>query len=190
MPPSAIKTVRDVIYWQYAAIMTGAATGRKNDWGLRMHFFTQLKSGEIAWSTSVREWLLERENPDVCIYCGATETLTTEHMLPRSRGGQDVFDNVVRVCKSCNSSKGAKGLYEWKGLEAKNGHSRIAEGKYLKYLYSLHEHNGTLDHALADICPCCLQEKCTEEQHPEKLTVYCIEGFFAPQRKTGSAGQP
>jgi hypothetical protein len=183
MPPGAVKTVRDLIYWQYAAIMTGAATGRKNEWALRMSFLGKLKSGEIVWSTAVREWVLEMENPGVCIYCGAEENLTTEHILPRSRGGEDVTDNVVRVCKACNSSKGAKGLYEWKGLQEKNNHHRIAEGKYLKYLYTLHERSGTLDKTLHDLCPCCLKEKCVEEEHGEKFTVYCIEGFFAHRNK-------
>ena len=180
MPPPAVKTVRDLIYWQYAAIMTGAATGHKNEWGLRMSFLQKLKRGEIVWSTSVHEWVLEMENPNACIYCGAAEQLTTEHMLPRSRGGEDVFDNVVRVCKSCNSSKGARALYEWKGLEAKNDHHRIAEGKYLKYLYSLHGRRGTLDLPLSGLCPCRLKPRCVAEGHPEKLTVYCIEGCFAP----------
>ena len=175
-----------MIFWQYAAIMTGAATGHKNEWALRMSFFRKLSSGELSWSTTVREWKLEAESPPVCIYCGATDALTTEHMLPRSRGGEDVFDNVVHVCKTCNSSKGAKGLYEWKGLSAKNDHHRIAEGKYLKYLYSLHERNGTLNSMLTDICPCCLKQKCVDEAHPDQLTVYCIEGYFAQRRKAAA----
>lgn len=181
MPPAAVKTVRDLIYWQYAAIMTRAATGNKREWAMRMSFMQKLKSGEIVWSTSVSEWLLELEQPDECIYCGAKGPLTTEHILPRSRGGEDVADNVVRVCKSCNSSKGAKGLYEWKGLEHKNEHSRIAEGKYLKYLYSLYEKKDMLDRSLDDLCPCCLEGKCVEEEHPHKFTLYCIEGYFAPK---------
>lgn len=184
MPPPAVKTVRDLIYWQYAAIMTGAATGRKDNWGLRMSFLQKLKNGELVWSTSVKEWLLESENPHVCIYCGADTELTTEHMLPRSRGGEDVVDNVVRVCRSCNSGKGAKGLYEWKGLEAKNNHHRVAEGRYLKYLYTMHERAGTLDRTLKELCPCCLKGKCIAEGHPEKFTLYCIEGFFAPNGKS------
>ena len=184
MPPPAVKTVRDLIYWQYTSIMTLAATGKKNEWALRMSFLKKLKRGDIVWSTSVREWLLELENPTVCIYCGATNNLTTEHILPRSRGGEDVPDNVVRVCKTCNSSKGAKGLYEWKGLKEKNNHHRIAEGKYLKYIYSVHERNGTLDLTLKDLCPCCLKQKCIEEDHAEKFTLYCIEGYFAHKTKT------
>ncbi len=178
MPPPAVKTVRDLIFWQYAAIMTSAATGKKNEWALRMSFLNKLKSGEIVWSTNVREWLLEMENTSVCIYCGAENNLTTEHILPRSRGGEDVTDNVVRVCKACNSGKGAKGLYEWKGLQEKNNHHRIAEGKYLKYLYALHERHGTLNAMLKDLCPCCLKQKCVDEDHDEKFTLYCIEGFF------------
>lgn len=183
MPPAMVKTIRDLIYWQYAAIMTGAATGSKQEWGMRTSFMKKLKSGEIVWSTSVSEWLLELEKTDECIYCGTKGSLTTEHILPRSRGGEDVPENVVRVCRACNSSKGAKGLYEWKGLEHKNEHSRIAEGKYLKYLYSRYERLGLLDAQLVDLCPCCLEEKCTREGHPNKFTLYCIEGYFSPQRK-------
>ena len=116
---------------------------------------------------------------NVCIYCGAEENLTTEHILPRSRGGEDVPDNVVRVCKACNSQKGAKGLYEWKGLQEKNSHNRIAEGKYLKYIYSRYERAGMLDVTLKDLCPCCLAQKCADEGHAEKFTLYCLEGYFA-----------
>jgi len=131
MPPSAVKTVRDLLFWQYAAIMTGAATGDKREWALRMSIFGKLQRGEIVWSTSVSEWLLEMENPRVCIYCGQEGALTTEHILPRSRGGEDVPDNVVRVCKSCNSSKGAKGLYEWKGWTIKTITAGLRRGNIL-----------------------------------------------------------
>ncbi len=97
--------------------------------------------------------------------------------MPRSRGGPDTTDNAVFVCKSCNSSKGNKRLYEWFGLENRYKVPRIAEGKYLKLLYSLHERNGTL--AVSDVsklCPRCdLGSKCPEK---EKLTVYCLEGIW------------
>ena len=105
--------------------------------------------------------------------------LTVDHILPRICGGEDIPDNVVSVCKSCNSSKGCKGLYEWRGLEVKDKHHRIAEGKYLKYLYSLHEKQGTLDAKIDMLCPMCsLRKKCIEGGHEHKLTVYCIEGCF------------
>ncbi|WP_143806843.1 hypothetical protein [Papillibacter cinnamivorans] len=49
----------------------------------------------------------------------------------------------------------------------------------IKYLYSLHERAGTLDKTLKELCPCCLKQKCMEESHAEKFTLYCIEGFFS-----------
>jgi hypothetical protein len=76
-----------------------------------------------------------------------------------------------------NSSKGDNRLYEWFGLDNRYRIPRIAEGKYLKLLYSLHERNGTLK--LSDVsalCPRCdLESKCPEKQ---KLTVYCLERVF------------
>ncbi len=179
MPPPMIKTVRQLIYWQYAKIISDASKFGKQNYRMDMHYCKQLCSGEIHWSSAVREWLKEKENPDVCIYCGEKKDLTTEHILPRICGGEDITDNVVRVCKSCNSSKGGKRLYEWMGYKSKDNINRIAEGKYLKYLYSLHEKNGTLDARVADLCDKCnMRKTCESNNCVEKLTVYCLEGCF------------
>ena len=41
-----------------------------------------------------------------CQYCGkGTRQLTLEHILPRSRGGAHVWENVVSACIPCNHSK-------------------------------------------------------------------------------------
>lgn len=179
MPPKAVKTVREVIYYQYAKIISEASGyGKKNN-AMVMSKWKQLCSGEINWSTSVREWLKEKEYPNRCIYCGEGNNLTIEHILPRCCGGEDIPENVVMVCKSCNSSKGGKRLYQWKGLKAKDEHNRIAEGKYLKYLYSLHERQGTLDCVATDMCPKCnMRAQCEKDNSVEKISVYCIEGCF------------
>jgi hypothetical protein len=180
MPPRAVKTVRQIIYYQYAKIISEASGFGKVNYGMIMSKWKQLNEGEIHWSSSVREWLKERENSKVCIYCGAEKDLTIEHILPRSCGGEDIPDNVVMVCKNCNSSKGGKRLYEWRGLDAKDTHHRVAEGKYLKYLYSRHEKQGTLDvDNVQVLCKNCNMQKCCEkEDSVEKLSVYCIEGCF------------
>ena len=41
-----------------------------------------------------------------CQYCGAKEDLTFDHLIPRSRGGQTRWDNVVAACAPCNLDKG------------------------------------------------------------------------------------
>jgi len=41
-----------------------------------------------------------------CQYCGAREDLTFDHVVPRSRGGQTTWENVVAACSPCNLRKG------------------------------------------------------------------------------------
>ncbi len=42
-----------------------------------------------------------------CQYCGQkTCDLTIDHVIPRSRGGSDAWDNVVACCQKCNVKKG------------------------------------------------------------------------------------
>jgi 5-methylcytosine-specific restriction endonuclease McrA len=48
-----------------------------------------------------------------CVYCGTTSgRLTLDHVLPRSRGGASVWENVVTSCSPCNLRKGNRTLEE------------------------------------------------------------------------------
>jgi 5-methylcytosine-specific restriction endonuclease McrA len=40
-----------------------------------------------------------------CQYCGATAE-NLDHVRPRSRGGEHIWENVVAACRSCNTRKG------------------------------------------------------------------------------------
>jgi 5-methylcytosine-specific restriction endonuclease McrA len=40
-----------------------------------------------------------------CAYCGA-HAATIDHVLPRSRGGADSWENLVACCQRCNNTKG------------------------------------------------------------------------------------
>jgi hypothetical protein len=65
-------------------------------------------------------------------------------------------------------------LYEWKGLRAKDKIPRIAEGKYLKLLYDLHDKRGTLNVDKKEPgrtkCPACdLNVRCVEAGTVETL---------------------
>jgi 5-methylcytosine-specific restriction endonuclease McrA len=45
----------------------------------------------------------------LCLYCGRTfprSQLTRDHVLPLSKGGRDLWENVVAACFPCNSRKG------------------------------------------------------------------------------------
>lgn len=59
----------------------------------------------------VRSFLLIRQGW-TCEYCPRPlhfKTVTIDHMVPQSKGGTDHVVNLVAACRSCNSSKGARG---------------------------------------------------------------------------------
>ncbi len=41
-----------------------------------------------------------------CAYCGSPHHLTMDHVIPRSQGGEDIWENLVTACESCNRRKG------------------------------------------------------------------------------------
>lgn len=48
-----------------------------------------------------------------CKYCGkAGGNLTIDHIIPKSRGGEDSWDNMVVCCARCNNRKGSRTLEE------------------------------------------------------------------------------
>lgn len=50
---------------------------------------------------------------NVCAYCGSASDLSIDHVVPTSKLGKHVKNNVVPACRSCNSSKSNKDLEEW-----------------------------------------------------------------------------
>jgi len=50
---------------------------------------------------------------DICVYCGASEDLTIDHVVALNGGGPHCQENLVVACRSCNCSKGAKPLEDW-----------------------------------------------------------------------------
>ena len=54
---------------------------------------------------------LMRRDAHRCAYCGRRAE-TIDHVIPRSRGGTHVWENVVASCKPCNHRKAARLLDE------------------------------------------------------------------------------
>lgn len=54
-----------------------------------------------------------RRDHYTCQYCGRRgERLTVDHVVPRSRGGETTWANVVAACLRCNLQKGNRTLEE------------------------------------------------------------------------------
>jgi hypothetical protein len=58
-----------------------------------------------------------RRDGDTCIWCGRTLTdrvgATTEHLIPRVKGGPSWLQNEVAACSRCNGERGHRGAVEW-----------------------------------------------------------------------------
>lgn len=57
-----------------------------------------------------RRGILVRDR-ETCQYCGGQPGrphLTVDHVLPRSRGGETTWENVVAACRDCNHRKGGR----------------------------------------------------------------------------------
>lgn len=62
----------------------------------------------------IRQAVFDRDG-FACVYCGSVLDLQCDHVEPLSKGGSSDINNLVTACKSCNSSKGARPLQEWRG---------------------------------------------------------------------------
>ncbi|HUI93621.1 MAG TPA: HNH endonuclease [Chitinivibrionales bacterium] len=182
MPPRYVHTIEQELFYEYAKLMSRSAFNGAINYGFVTDRFEALVSGAITMSGTIREWQRERELPDACVFCGAKDNLTVDHLIPWSRGGNGSSDNVVFSCKSCNSSRGDRGIFQWLGLTKKNKLHRVVAGKYLKELYKMHKEMGTLSvstRTLDTLCKNCKNpQTCREWGTIGKLTSLCLESVF------------
>jgi len=181
MPPAYVSTIREEIYYEYAKLISRSAYGSLQR-GFITDRFKKLQGGEITISGTMREWEREQELPKECVFCRSISDLTTDHLIPRNKGGNDSADNVVLACQPCNTSRGEKGIFEWLGLKEKDELHRLVAGKYLKQLLTLHEQAGTIEitkDQITILCEKCgLPKVCDRWGKVRKLTCFCLESIL------------
>lgn len=70
---------------------------------IRLRHYIKVPYKEIPLT---RKNILHRDSHS-CQYCGYTgEELTLDHVVPRSRGGGEFWENMVTACVRCNIKKG------------------------------------------------------------------------------------
>lgn len=70
---------------------------------IRLRQYVNIPHKEIPLT---RRNILHRDG-HTCQYCGYTgEDLTLDHVVPKSRGGDDSWENIVTACVRCNIKKG------------------------------------------------------------------------------------
>jgi 5-methylcytosine-specific restriction endonuclease McrA len=178
MPPNSVKTIEDKILYEFAVLISKGASADKGV----MDIYNALKSGVISMSSVMREWRLECQLPPACVFCKSKDDLTTGYLVPKKRGGSDKPDNLVLSCKSCESSRKDKGVFQWLGPQKRESLHRLVAGKYLKQLHDLHKALGTLSISalsLETLCKHCKSsEACKEHAVQGELTWFCLESVF------------
>jgi 5-methylcytosine-specific restriction endonuclease McrA len=74
------------------------------------------KEKQKARELKKTRWWRTKRSLGVCYYCGGrfdTEALTLDHVIPLSKGGMSVRENIVIACKECNNKKKYNLPYEW-----------------------------------------------------------------------------
>jgi 5-methylcytosine-specific restriction endonuclease McrA len=77
---------------------------------VRLIIFVRVPFKKIILS---RKNIIRRDNHR-CQFCGASSNLTIDHIIPKSRGGEDTWENLTTACIKCNNKKGDRILEEAK----------------------------------------------------------------------------
>lgn len=76
---------------------------------IRLKHFVRVPYRDVALT---RRNILHRDSY-ACQYCGRhRHELTVDHIVPRSRGGLDTWENVITSCIACNVRKGDRTPHE------------------------------------------------------------------------------
>ena len=145
-------TVREYLVDHYAACMYrrmrvhGVESGLASALALKAR--KRLRSGEGGDVPALGVKDERRKLTAGCIYCsGPADSI--DHLIPRLLNGPDSADNLVPACKSCNSSKGARDLFEW--AERKRFFPLAATRRYLALAWRWCVRAGVLDATLEEL---------------------------------------
>ena len=92
---------------EYQRLVRGVTRALRLPAVIRLNRYVRRKTPLVKFS---RQNLYFRDR-GTCQYCGASfdfKELTYDHVIPRSRGGQTEWTNVVTCCVVCNLRKGGR----------------------------------------------------------------------------------
>lgn len=174
----------EYMFWAYAnfqmlcyAFKSGKSEYDTECYMIRAKSFKAYKDGRWEINDLYRNNIWKMRTGNYCWYCGkevaSRDELTADHIFPRSKGGDNSQDNLVLVCKECNSSKGNRDVLEWYMRDGYFPPTHII-AHYYKQIYAYAEAHGLL-------------EKGYKEMKKEKLpfnpdciiTLFPAPSFFA-----------
>jgi hypothetical protein len=88
-------------------IKEGLALSEAHDIQQRTYKKMRINASRHTSKKEVRAQVFEIHG-EVCASCGSTENIQIDHVVPVAKNGANSIDNYQPLCRSCNSSKGAK----------------------------------------------------------------------------------
>jgi len=85
---------------------------RKNN-SLRKNLIAQKRRNNIKGKISYDDLIKRLNIFNGCCYCKKDKKLTMEHLIPISKKGLNIYNNVFGACKKCNLSKNNKDFLLW-----------------------------------------------------------------------------
>lgn len=109
---------RDSVVWTHGDVIWTARGGTNRESGVQstidlhsMVAVNALAHKKVRNTPPLTNRALFRRDENLCLYCGkeySDRLLTRDHVIPISRGGKDVWSNVVSACRACNHKKGSR----------------------------------------------------------------------------------
>ncbi|MGD8349424.1 MAG: HNH endonuclease [Gammaproteobacteria bacterium] len=97
-----------------------AVSGKRSSIEISSILLTRARVQARRWERNYAPPLTNRalfaRDGHLCLYCGESFTpcgLTRDHVIPVSRGGENVWTNVASACKACNHRKNNRTPTEW-----------------------------------------------------------------------------
>jgi 5-methylcytosine-specific restriction endonuclease McrA len=101
---NAEKMIRQVIEYNRLHPEVKLASSHRNE--------VSRKYGTRVYEVTAKD--IKRLLASPCIYCGSTNKITIDHVIPRKRGGVHSVGNIVPACQTCNASRKSDTIMEWR----------------------------------------------------------------------------
>lgn len=88
--------------------------------GISSRMREAIREEAMKLNDSIKRKVFERDGR-YCAVCGCSEKLCIDHIIPVSRGGFTVLDNLQVLCEKCNLQKSNMTMEEFKLWRNKHG---------------------------------------------------------------------
>lgn len=158
---SKFSNFGELLFYSYAnlqmlnyALKTGLAKYDRTCFMIRSKAYKAYREGNWTIHDLLEYNVRKIQQNDYCWYCGKLmepSKLTKDHVFPRNKGGNNDMDNIIMVCKNCNSSKGDTDLFEWYFSVRQVWPPFNVIAHYLRNIYLFSAENGLLDKSFDEI---------------------------------------